>query len=132
MTGATDYLRKKFLDHYNGVATYSPVPNYLGLFKADPGETGDQSQEVSATGYARQALAGLMGAADTTGFAINTSIITFGPAGADWGTVIFLAALDALTVGNMAWVGALNEARTITTGQPFQIPIGALRMRIGT
>lgn len=127
---ATDFLRKKLLDHFNSVATYVPPPNYLALFTADPTETGSLLNEVSASGYARQPLAGVMGAADSTGNAINTSAITFGPAGADWGTSVFLGTADQLAGGNLGWPGALSQPRTITTGQPLVIPVGALRMRI--
>ena len=127
---ATDYLRKKALDHFNGVATWAPPPNYLCLFKADPTEAGLQVQEVSGAGYARQPLAGVMGAADASGMAVNTSTISFGPAAADWGTSVYLATADTPSGGNIGWPGALNAPRTITTGQPFQIPAGALRMRI--
>lgn len=127
---ATRYLRKKEIDHLTGVATFSVPTLYLGMFTADPTELGSLANEVSGSGYARQSLAGVMGAADlTSGISINTTVINFGPASANWGTTVYLALLDALTGGNMLWPGALNQPRTITTGQPFQIPIGALRLR---
>ena len=127
---ATQFLRKKTLDHYFGVATYLPPAWYLCLLGADPTDLGSFLTEVTGAGYARQLITSVMGAADPTGFSVNTSIISFGPAAADWGTNVFVAFADALTGGNMTWPGALNAPRTITIGQPFQIPIGALRARI--
>jgi hypothetical protein len=61
------------------VAAYSPPPLYLSLHTADPTETGSHAHEVTGGGYARQPLAGVMGAADSTGFCVNTTQITFGP-----------------------------------------------------
>lgn len=127
----TQYLRKKLLDHVNSVATYSPAAHYLALLASDPTELGSFLTEVTGTGYARQALAGVMGAADlASGISVNTSIISFGPAGSDWGTNAYLAIADALTGGTLVMPGALNAPRTITIGQPFQIPVGALRFRV--
>lgn len=126
----TTYGRDKLLDHLTGVAAYSPPALYLSLHTADPGEAGSHANEIAASGYARQPLAGVMGAADSEGISVNTTVITFGPAGADWGTITHLAVEDALSGGNMIWPGAPAMPRTITSGQPFQIPIGQLRLRM--
>ncbi len=71
-----------------------------------------------------------MGAADVTGFSINTTVISFGPAGEDWGTSVYLALEDAASGGNMVCPGAIAIPRTITSGQPLQIPVGQLRLRL--
>lgn len=127
---ATDYARKKILDDLTGVASYSPPALYLSLHTADPTESGSHAHEVSGAGYARQPLAGVMGAADTTGFSINTTLINFGPATADWGTITYLAVEDAVTGGNMICPGVPATPRTITSGQPLQVPVGQLRLRL--
>jgi hypothetical protein len=127
---AADLLRQNLLDHYTGVAAFAVQTLFLGLFAADPTELGSLASEVTGAGYARQPLAGVMGAADPSGFSVNTSIIAFGPAGADWGTTAFLGIAHTLTGGQVFWPGAMNQPRTITLGQPFQIPIGALFLRI--
>jgi hypothetical protein len=127
---ATDYYRKKALDNFTGVASYVQPTLYLALFTADPTESGSLAHEVSGTSYARQSLAGVMGAADSTGFCVNTSVINFGPSGSDWGTITYLAIMDASSGGNMLWSGAPSQPRTITTGQPFQIPVSQLRLRL--
>lgn len=127
---AADALRQKLIDHYTGVAPFAVPTLFLGLFAADPTELGSLASEVTGTGYARQPLAGVMGAADPTGFSINTSIIGFGPAAADWGTTAFLGIAHTLSRGQVFFPGSMNQPRTITLGQPFQIPIGAMRLRL--
>lgn len=127
---AADYLRKKILDDLIGVATYSPPALYLSLHLADPGETGSHAFEVSGGAYIRQPLAGVMGAADPTGFSVNTTVISYPAATTDWGTITYLALEDSVSGGNMMWPGIPATPRTITVGQPFQIPVGQLRLRL--
>lgn len=126
----TNYARKKLLDDLTGVAAYSPPALYLSAHTADPTATGSLANEVSGGGYARQPLAGVMGAADATGFCVNTTVITFGPATSDWGAVPYLGIADALSGGNLLWTGVTSTPRTITSGQPLQIPVGQLRLRL--
>ena len=127
---ATRYARKKILDDLTGVAAWSPPPLYLSLHTADPGEEGSHAHEVAAGGYARQPLAGVMGAADASGFSVNTSVITFGPASVEWGIITHFGIEDALAGGNMVCPGVPSLPRTIAAGQPLQIPVGQLRLRL--
>lgn len=126
---ATYYGRKKIIDDLTGVTPYTWPPLYLALFTADPGLSGSLANEVTGAGYARQSLAGVMGAADSTGLSVNTVPLTVGPASADWGTITFFGFMDALVSGNMACPGVPATPRTITNGQPFQIPAGRLQLR---
>jgi hypothetical protein len=129
---ATSYARQKIVDDLTGVASYSPPSLYLSAHTADPGAAGSHANEVSGSGYARVALAGIMGAADSSGISVNTTVITFGPATADWGTVTYFGIEDAAGAGtgNMLCPGVPTMPRTITTGQPLQIPAGQLRLRL--
>lgn len=127
---ATSYYRKKDVDNLTGVAAYTPPPLYLSAHTGDPGDAGSHAFEVSAGGYARVALAGVMGAADSSGISVNTTVITFGPATADWGTVTHFGIEDAPSGGNMLCPGVPTMPRTITAGQPLQIPVGQLRLRL--
>jgi hypothetical protein len=127
---ATSYGRQKIMDDLTGVAAYSPPALYLSLHTANPGDAGSHAHEISGGGYARQALAGVMGAADASGISVNTVAITFGPATVDWGTIIYLGIEDAATGGNMMCPGVPSMPRTITSGQPLQIPVGQLRLRL--
>ncbi len=127
---ATSYARKKIVDDLTGVAAYAPPPLYLSLHTADPGDSGSHAFEVSGGGYTRQPLAGVMGAADADGISVNTTVISFGPASIDWGTIIYLAIEDAALGGNVMCPGLPAMPRTITSGQPLQIPVGRLRLRL--
>jgi hypothetical protein len=128
---ASSFLRKKLVDLLTGNAGYVPGSLYLSLHTADPGQSGSHAYEVTGAGYARQSLAGKMGTADAvTGISVNTVAINFGPAAADWGTVAFIGLEDAASGGNMLIPGVLATPRTITTGQPFQIVPGNLRLRL--
>jgi hypothetical protein len=127
---ATTYLQRKIVDDLTSVASYSPPPLYLSLHTADPGLAGSHANEVSGGGYARQSLAGIMGAADSTGVSVNTTVINFGPSTADWGTITHFGIEDALSSGNMLAPGVPATPRTITSGQPLQIPAGRLRLRL--
>lgn len=127
---ATSYGRQKIVDDLTGVAPYSPPPLYLSAHTGDPGDAGSHAHEVSAGGYARVPLAGVMGAADASGISVNTTVITLGPATADWGTITHFGIEDALSGGNMLCPGVPTMPRTITTGQPLQIPVGQLRLRL--
>lgn len=127
---ATSYARKKIIDDLTSVAAYSPPPLYLSAHTADPGDAGSHAAEVAGSGYARQSLAGVMGAADANGISINTTVITFGPATADWGTITHFGIEDSATGGNMLCPGVPTMPRTITIGQPLQIPVGQFRLRL--
>ena len=130
MSMATDYLEKKIVDHVLGKAAYTmPGTTYLALFTANPTDTGSQAGEVSAGGYARQAISTAMGASDaTTGTSSNTSAITFGPATAAWGTVTYVGIMDASTAGNMLVAIPLTTSRTINNGDSFQFAVGQLTL----
>lgn len=128
---ATNYARKKIIDDLTGVTPYTWPTLYLSLHTADPGLSGSHANEISGGSYARQSLAGVMGAADSSGLSVNTSAITFGPSSADWGTITFLGIEDSSTAGsgNMVCPGVPATPRTITSGQPLQIPVGRLQLR---
>lgn len=87
--------------------------------------------EVSAGGYARQAVskaAGSWSAPSGAGTRTidNAAVITFGPASASWGTVDEVGIWDAATGGNLLYVGALAASKAIASGDSAQFAIGAL------
>lgn len=128
---ATSYYRRKDVDNLTGVAPYSPPALYLSAHTADPGDAGSHAHEVAGGAYARVPLAGIMGAADANGISVNTVVITLGPATTDWGTVTHFGIEDSAGAGggNMLCQGVPTMPRTITAGQPLQIPVGQLRLR---
>jgi hypothetical protein len=127
---ATNYLSRKLVDLFNSVAAYSPPPLYVSLHSIDPGGSGSHANEVSGGNYFRQSLVGKMSAADGSGISSNTVAINFGPASSDWGTVASVAIEDALTGGNMLMTSSPTAPKAVTSGQPFQIAPGNLRIRL--
>jgi hypothetical protein len=129
MTAATNYLETKLCDHAMGKTSYTkPTTTYLGLSTADPTETGSQSNEPAGNGYARQDASTAFGAANaTTGTAVNTSVMTFGPCTTSgWGTITHGFYVDASTVGNSLIYFALTSSRTIAVGDSLQFAASQL------
>lgn len=100
-------------------AVTRPSEWYVGLFTADPGETGGGT-EVSGGSYARQ-VATFSVTGDT---ASNTGNVEFPLATADWGTITHGAVFDAVSGGNMIAYGALTTPKEINTGDILRIPTG--------
>ena len=124
MAGKTDYLENKVLDHNLATAAYTaPSAIYVALFTADPGETGETTNEISGGGYAR--TQGTFGAA-SGGSASNSADIEFPQATGDWGTITHFALMDAQTSGNMLYYGALDASNTVGNGDTFKFATGDL------
>lgn len=128
MSAMTNFTEKRLLDHLLGKASYTmPTTVFLALLTSDPGETGSTAAEVSGIGYSRQAVTSAMAATNaTTGVSNNSNVVTFGPAGADWGTITHVGYMDASTGGNMLLYGALGSSRTIQNGDSLQFAAGNL------
>jgi hypothetical protein len=131
MAGMTSFLQKKLLDHFLSIASYTaPAAVYVSLHTAAPGEAGSHATEIGASGYARQSILAKMSATDaTTGISTSTATLTFGPAGADWGTINYLGLEDASTTGNMCMWGAPTTAKTVPNGESFQLIAGQLSIQ---
>lgn len=127
---ATSFLRKKLADLMTGNAAYVPPPMYLALFSADPGDAGSLVAEIADGTYARQSLAGKMGAADAvSGISVNTATISF-PIGSVARNVVAVAFVDGLTSGNVLQVGHPNTPRLYAAGEEVQFTPGQLRFRV--
>ena len=128
MSNLPDYSEKKLNDHLLGITSFTkPTADYAGLFTASPTDTGSQSAELTAAGYARVSITASMNAANaTTGMANNASAIEIGPVTADAGTVTHAGVLDALTVGNMLLWVANTASRTLLNGDSFRWAAGQL------
>ena len=135
MANATNYLEKKLLDHVLGKTSFTmPTVAYLAVLTADPTETGSLTSEIAPTGYARQAITTAMSATGATdGTSTNESTITFGPAGADWGSgdaITYAGVMDASTGGNMLIYMPLDTPQIINNGGNLQFPIGELTLSV--
>lgn len=121
--------RKKVGDHLLGKTDIGALEDlWLGLFTADPGDSGSQVSEITGTGYARINVTSLFGAFDaTTGIAVNTSEINFGSPGSDWGTGAYIGLLSASTAGTMKYKEQLPNPRAMTSGsRPVRFSAGRL------
>lgn len=84
MSDMTNYLEGKLAAHALGVAAYTmPTSIQIGLFTADPTDTGSLTAEVSGGGYARQTIT-FSATGDT---ASNSATFEFPVATADWGSI---------------------------------------------
>lgn len=115
---ATQYLRKKLGDHSIGKLAFTmPTTVFAALFTANPTDAGSLASEVTGGSYARQAITTPMGAFDaTTGIATLVTDVFFPTATGNWGTITYIAIIDALTVGNMLYYQAIPSPRNVSTG----------------
>lgn len=140
MSAASNYLEEKVLDHVlRNTALTSPTTVYLALFTADPStgstaenlEAGTLTDEVSTSGtaYARQSVTF---AAVSGGSCSTNADVTFPAATANYGTVTHIAIMDGDTEGsdNVLFYGALDSAKTIESGDTFQITSGNLTVSL--
>ena len=123
MAALTDYMENWVINHmFRNQAFTPPATVYVGLYTSATSDAA-AGTEVSGGGYARQA-AGL-GAA-SGGAASNAADITFPTATATWGTIAYVALLDALTGGTMMMHGAVASMKYVDNGDSYKINAGEL------
>ena len=136
MSAASNYLENKVLDHVLRVASYSqPSGLHLALFTNTSGnaaanlEAGTLTDEISTSGtaYGRKAVTF---AAASSGSSATSATVTFDTATANWGTISHVAVMDAATSGNVLFWGAVTTAKTIETGDTFQVSTGNLTISL--
>lgn len=130
MSAASDYLENKVLDHVlRNTAFTQPSGLWVALFNNTSGnaltnlEAGTLTDEIATAGstaYARQTASF---SAAASGSATTSATITFPTATASWGSVTHVAIVDNATrgAGNVLFYGAVTTAKTIDTGDTFQI-----------
>lgn len=129
MSAASDYLENKLLDHVLTATGYTaPTTRYLGLFTASTGlETNSPTSEVAGGSYTRKAVTF---AAASGGTSATNATVTFDTATANWGSITHVAVMDAATAGNVLFWGAVTTAKTIETGDTFQVSSGNLTISL--
>jgi hypothetical protein len=138
MSAASNYLENKLLDHTlrYGTAPYTGVSTlYLALFNNTSGnaatnlEAGTLTDEVttSSSAYSRKAVTF---AAASSGSSASSATVTFDTATASWGSITHIAVMDASTSGNVLFYGAVTTAKTIDTGDTFQVSSGNLTIAL--
>lgn len=141
MGALSDYLEGQVLNWIHGTTMpAAPTTIYIGLFTAQPGDTGTSGSpadgtEVSGGSYARVAVTSSSGtsapaASSTTQFINITGSVTFPQATASWGTVTGWGIWDASTVGHLLWFGAISPTQAISTNQTPSFNANALTLSI--
>ena len=128
MANISDYAEKLVLDWLmtTGAAT-RPTTWFLALYTAAPSDAGGGT-EVSAGGYARQAIA-FSAAATPGGTTSNSALVEF-TASASWGSVTHIGIFDVITAGNLLWHGAMTDARTIGDGDKLEFAAGTVQLTL--
>ena len=104
-----------------------PTAWHLGLFTSNPTDAGSGTEvSTSGTGYGRKAIAFTV----TNDTATNSATVTFDAATSNWGTIGWVGIYDAATGGNLIFHGAVTTAKTLETGDTFQVSSGNLSITL--
>jgi len=131
MTGFSDYLENKLLNHILGGVAYNPLSTvYVGLSSTDPSEAGGNITEPVGNGYARVAVTN-----NTTNWPTvsnstktNGATITWPQVSGAWGNIAYVVVFDQLVGGNALMGGVLNDPKSPTNGDTVQYGIGAFQL----
>lgn len=114
---ATNYFENAMLNLMRGQSITAPGTMYLALYLTNPSDTGTDGQEITYSGYARQAVTFSAPAASGGGLVIqNTALISFPEASTSAGTVNYVAVCDSASGGNMWLYGQLDTPLAVQTG----------------
>jgi len=124
MAGFSDYLEDKVLDHVFGGVAYTQPTKHVALYTVAPTDTGGGT-EVSGGAYARQTSTfNVSGTNPTT--ATNAAAVEYPTATANYGTVVAVGIMDALTSGNLLAYANLTASKTVSSGDVFRFDAGDL------
>jgi len=127
MAEMANYLENAIINAVLRNTSYtSPTLVYVALYTSDPTDA-DTGTEVSGGSYARTAVTF---GAPSNGVTTNSASVTFPTATASWGTVSYIGLRDASTSGNLLFHTALDEAKTVGTGDIFTISTGNLSVTL--
>jgi len=125
MSGFSDYLEDKVLDHvFGGNAFTAPSTLYVALYTVAPSDTGGGT-EVSGGAYARQTGTFTVSGTNPT-TASNTAAIEYPTATANYGTVVAVGILDASSGGNLLAYSTLDSSKVVSSGDVFRFNAGDL------
>ena len=128
--GKGDTLRNALLDHALGGPDYTRLSTvYIALYTSSPTSSGGGTEvSTSGTAYARQSLTndGSHWTSASSGVKSNSTLIDFGTATGNWGTVVAGTIMSASSSGYILYFGPLTTSKTINTNDGFRIPIGGL------
>jgi hypothetical protein len=97
-----------------------PTAWYVGLFTADPTDTGSGATEISGNAYARVAATFTVSGSEAT----TSAAVEFAAATGSWGTISHIGIFDASSGGNLIAHSALTSSKAIATGDVLRFPAG--------
>jgi hypothetical protein len=121
------FLENELYDHlFRNAAYTSPTTVYAALFDTSGStanlEAGTLTGEIVGNGYTRIAITF---GAPTAGLGSNSAAVTFPVnTGSNWGTIRYMAIMDASTSGNVLMYTQLDSDVVINVGNQFQFNIG--------
>lgn len=128
MSGMSDYLEKKLLDHtFRGEVYTPPTTIHLALFTTMPVDDGTGGVEVTGGSYARQAIT-FLATALGTGRSESAATVVFASMPAV--SVVGAGLYDASTVGNLLFYKALGAPRAIAAGENLNVLAGDLALTL--
>lgn len=141
MTAFSNFLEEALLQEIFNNVNFAPPTTHVALFNTPgPGEdnAGTANELTGVGSYVRITVNPATGGApewnaailDGAGFLVdNADDITFPVATADWGTITDVGIYDALTVGNLLYLGTLTSPVVINTDGQFVFAAGTLDLR---
>lgn len=120
------FLEDEMYDHlFRNAAYTSPTTVYAALFDTSGStanlEAGTLTGEISGNAYARVSITF---GAPTNGLGSNSAAVTFASATGNWGTIRYMAIMDASTAGNVLMYTQLDSDVVINSGNQFQFNSG--------
>ena len=143
MSAASDYLENKVLNHVlrGAAGAYTaPTTLYAALFLSATSvptttanlEAGTLTDEVPTSGSTAYARTTIAFDAAASGQSQSTATVTFPAATATWGNITHVAITDSGTraAGNVLFYGTLTTAKTVASGDTFQISAGNMTVSL--
>ena len=115
----SNYLETNFINASVRNTAYTPPATvYIALYSTAPTES-TAGVELTGNGYSRQSV---VFAAPTATGSVSSSIVTFGPATADWAIITATAVVDAATGGNILYYQP--KTAVVKSGDTVEIAAG--------
>lgn len=129
----TYYSANRVLDlNFGGSAYTQPATYYFGLSTTTINIDGTGMTEPSGGAYARVSLTNNktnFGNASNASLT-NSTAVQFPESTASWGTITYVAMLDASSSGNLWWFDALSPARTVASATTVLFAIGSITVQM--
>lgn len=114
----------------SAVAAYMPIGTvYVSLHTATLNDDGTGT-EVSGSAYARATVTAASWDVAAGGTIQNAVAISFGTAGASWGTITNVGIWNAASGGTLLYSGTLTAQAIVNTNDTFQFAGSALKVTL--